>query len=71
MLFVLTWDESEIFSPKNQIYTVLIGKNIKPGSQSNQKLNHMSLLKMVEDELALGNLGREDATSPVISGIWK
>lgn len=71
VLFVLTWDESEILSLKNQIYTVLIGKNIQPGSKSAQRLNHISLLKMVEDQLGLGNLGREDATAPAITGIWK
>jgi hypothetical protein len=71
VLFILTWDESAMFASKNQIYTVLIGANVVPGSQNSQTLNHPALLKMVEDELGLGNLGRLDASAPVITGIWK
>ncbi len=69
-LFIITFDESEGTSP-NQIYTVLLGSKIKPGSTSAQQLDHTSLLKMIEDEFQLGNLGRADAKAPVISGIWK
>jgi hypothetical protein len=69
-LFVITFDESE-GSNTNQIYTLLIGSKINPGSSTAQLLNHTSLLKMIEDELGLGNLGRDDAKAPVITGIWK
>lgn len=69
-LFIVTFDESE-GSSTNQIYTVLLGSKIKPGSSNAQLLDHTSLLKMIEDELGLGNLGRDDAKAPVITGIWK
>jgi hypothetical protein len=69
-LFIVTFDESGI-STKNQIFTVLIGANIVPGSQNNQPLNHPALLKMIEDELGIGDLGREDALAPPVTGIWK
>ena len=69
-LFIITFDESG-YTAGEEIYTVLLGANVIQGGQNNQKLNHYSLLKMVEDELGLGNLGREDAKAAVISGIWK
>ena len=71
VLFIITFDESGYLSPKNQIYTVLLGANIKAGTQNNQAVSHPALLKMIEDEFGIGNLGREDATAPVITGIWK
>jgi len=69
-LFVITFDESGA-SIKNQIFTVLLGAKIKPGVQNSQLLNHTALLKMIEDEFGLGNLGREDMSAPVINGIWQ
>lgn len=69
-LFIITFDESG-YSEGDEIYTVLLGANVLQGAQNNQKLNHYSLLKMIEDEFALGNLGREDAKAAVINGIWK
>ncbi len=69
-LFVVTFDESGV-SIKNQIFTVLLGAKIKPGTQNSQLLNHPALLKMIEDEFGLGNLGREDMTAPAINGIWQ
>ena len=54
-----------------EIFTVLLGANVKPATLNNQKLNHYSFLKMIEDEFALGHLGREDAKAAVINGIWK
>ncbi len=71
VLFIVTFDGSEKLSPKNQIFTVLLGTNIKKGSQNDQILSHPALLKLIEDEYGIGNLGREDLSSPVINGIWK
>ncbi|MGZ3787356.1 MAG: alkaline phosphatase family protein [Bacteriovorax sp.] len=71
VLFIITFDESGLLAPRNQIYTVLLGANIRPGSLNAQAVNHPSLLKMIEDEFGIGNLGREDLTSPEITGIWK
>lgn len=71
ILFILTFDESSLFSYSNQIYTVLIGSQVIPGSQFSSKIGHAALLKLIEDEYGLGNLGREDSASPSITGIWK
>jgi hypothetical protein len=69
-LFIFTFDESGSGS-SNQIYTLLIGGSVIPGSQNNQQLSHEALLKLIEDEFNLGNLGRNDSTAPEISGIWR
>lgn len=70
VLFVITFDESEsLFT--NQIYTVLIGAHVIPGAQNIQNISHAALLKMIEDEFNIGNLGQNDARSPQIIGIWR
>ncbi len=69
-LFILTFDESD-GNNNNQVYTVLIGDQVNRGFQNNQKINHVSLLKLIEDEYGIGNLGRDDAKSITIQGIWK
>ncbi|MBC7430262.1 MAG: hypothetical protein H7336_16730 [Bacteriovorax sp.] len=70
VLFIVTFDESGPSSPNNQIYTVLVGSKIKAGTQNAQTIHHPALLKMIEDEFGIGNLGREDLKAPVIKGIW-
>lgn len=69
-LFIITFDENE-GTPGNQIYTALIGANVIAGSINSQALNHTALLKMIEDELHLGDLGRGDAAAIEMTGIWK
>ncbi|MDG0817217.1 alkaline phosphatase family protein [Bdellovibrio svalbardensis] len=69
-LLVVTFDESES-RLTNKIYTVLLGENIQAGIQIPQAHNHISLLKLIEDQLQLGNLGRADLTAPPIMGLWK
>lgn len=68
-LFIFTFDESG-GSPVNQIYTVLVGRHVIPGSSNAQPMTHPALLKMIEDEFALGTLGREDQAAPTLNGIW-
>ena len=70
LLVMITFDESGS-KPGNHIYTVLLGDSVIPGSKSNQALNHVSLLKTVEVELNLGDLGRLDQSAETIQGIWK
>lgn len=70
-LFIVTFDESALTSPRNQIYTVLFGQGITPHSLNTQSTNHAGLLKMIEDEYQIGNLGRDDAKASVIQGLWK
>lgn len=71
LLFVLTFDESESMIG-NQIFTVVIGGSVIPGSKNNQAIDHAALLKLIEEEFSLGSLGTtEEAKSPLITGIWK
>ena len=70
-LMVITFDESDSLLGKNQIYTVLYGSNVNPGTTNSSPVNHFSILKMIEDQFGLGNLGQGDATATPITGIWK
>jgi hypothetical protein len=49
----------------------LYGNSIQPGSVSTVSYNHSSLLRTIEEELGLGNLGQDDATANAITGVWK
>ncbi len=69
-LFILTFDEATKHPTRNQIYTAVIGKNVIKGALIPQEANHISLLKMIEDEFQLGNLGREDAKALPINGLF-
>lgn len=68
-LVVVTFDESASTSP-NQIYTAFAGAGIKSGTVVNDSINHLSLLRMVEDNWALGNLGKDDVTATQIPNIF-
>ena len=70
MVLVTTFDEGSFSNTKNQIYTSIIGPNVN-SVKIDEKLNLYSLLKLVEDNWQLGNLGREDAKAPEIPNIWK
>lgn len=70
MLFVITFDEGAMFGG-NHIYTAFQGPNVVPGSSSNQKHNHYSLLRTIEDAWDLGNLGQNDARAQPITGVWR
>jgi hypothetical protein len=70
MLFVVTFDESQTFTPKNPIYTVLYGPGVMAGAKSESWYNHYSILRTIEDAFGLGTLGRKDDRAVSISGIW-
>ena len=70
VLFIVTFDEDE-FTNVNHIYTAILGTHVKAGTQISQALGHPALLKMIEDEFGIGNLGRGDAQAAPIEGIWK
>jgi len=61
-LFVVTWDEDD-FTEGNRIDTFVWGSMIAKGGSDNTRYNHYSLLKTVEDNWVLGNLGRNDASA--------
>ena len=74
LLLVVTFDEDghPWFLPSsNHILTVLFGDSVKPGAESDEQYNHYSLLRLVEDQFALGNLGENDSSAPPITGVWK
>lgn len=69
LLIVITFDESS-GNRDNQIYTILIGANVKKGSTSSKFYNHYSLLRTIEDHLNLGTLHQNDLTASSIDDIW-
>lgn len=71
-LVVVTWDESESYLKPNQVATYLIGPNVDlaaVGKEDGRKYDHYSLLRTVEDNWGLGNLGRGDTKSQAFSGL--
>jgi hypothetical protein len=70
MLLVATTDESS-FAGGQHIYTVFWGDSVVPGSSSQTKYNHYSVLRTIEDTLGIGSLGLSDATATPVTGIWK
>ena len=66
-LIVLTFDEAG--DATNHIYTVLLGPMVKPGKYDGRH-DHYSLLRMVEDNFSLGNLGKKDVSASIID-VWK
>lgn len=68
-VLISTFDESGL-SLKNQIYTSIVGPNVKPGAVS-KTYNIYSLLALIEDNWSLGTLGREDSRAPSITDIWR
>ncbi|KAI8854705.1 phosphoesterase, partial [Chytridium lagenaria] len=65
-LFIVTYDESESYLARNQVYTVLLGAGIKgKGYVDNTSYNHYSVLKAIEQNFQLGNMGKHDSESSV------
>jgi hypothetical protein len=69
-LLIITFDEGS-YKLKNQIYTILIGPSVIEGTTNNDKHNHYSLLRMLEEEWALNSLNRNDLTASSILQIWR
>lgn len=69
LLVIITFDEGT--TPKNQIYTLLLGGNIKPRITSDKTYNFYSLTRMIEDEFSLGSLNKNDMTALKIEDVWK
>lgn len=62
---ILTFDEATFFG-RNQVFTAVFSPNLPMKKVINDQVNHISLLKWIEDEWSLGNLGREDASASAI-----
>ncbi|MCK6598530.1 MAG: alkaline phosphatase family protein [Bdellovibrionaceae bacterium] len=69
-IVITTFDESSMSSSTNQIYTSIVGINIRQGNYP-QPLSTYSLLRLVEENWNLGSLGKEDAKAPAVPNIWK
>lgn len=69
-LVILTYDEGS-YVLKNQIYTVLLGSSVTPGVTNNDRHTHYSLIRLMEEEWGLGNLGKGDVAASSILQIWQ
>ncbi|NGQ93605.1 acid phosphatase [Brevibacillus sp. SYP-B805] len=67
-MLIVTWDEDD-FSAANQIPVMMVGPMIRPGIHQ-EKINHYSVLRMIEDVYHLRHLGNS-ATAPQIVNIFK
>jgi acid phosphatase len=67
-LLVLTWDESNQVETNN-IPTLLVGPMVKPGAYG-EALNHLHLLRTLEDLYGLAYAGDSAKVSP-IADVWK
>jgi PKD repeat protein len=67
-LLVLTWDEDDSTTSANQIATVFVGANVKPGNYT-ETINHYSVLRTLEDMYGLSALGSA-ATATPITDVW-
>ncbi|RCI01838.1 hypothetical protein CU098_000446, partial [Rhizopus stolonifer] len=68
-MFVLTFDEDDGASDNNKVLTVLFGPDFHPSSKQkkdNTKYTHYSLLKTIEDNWGLGDLGQNDKKANLI-----
>jgi hypothetical protein len=68
-VLISTFDESGA-SNKNQIYTTVVGPSVR-AAEFSTALNIFSLLKLIEENWNLGDLGRSDASATSIPNIWQ
>ena len=77
-LVVVTFDEADydakgfetMYDGPNQIYTVLLGSMIEPGTVDATPYNHYSLVKTCQRNWGLGNLGKNDRDANCIRALW-
>jgi acid phosphatase len=67
-LLVVTFDEDS-GTEDNQIATVVAGAGVRPGSTSDQRVDHYGLLRTLEEMYGLPPLGAAAEAAPV-TGIW-
>ncbi len=66
-LLIVTWDEDDS-SEANQIPTLFVGENVKPG-QYDETINHYNVLATLESLYGLAPVGNSAGASP-ITDIW-
>lgn len=67
-LLIITWDEDDNNS-NNQIVTMFIGQHVKGGKYT-QKINHVNVLRTLEEMYGLGYAGNSANVSNV-GDVWK
>lgn len=78
-LIVVTFDEADFdaegydtnYDGPNQIYTVLLGDMIMPGTVVDTAFNHYSLIKTIEHNFSLENLGKNDRDANWFRFLWQ
>lgn len=61
-LIIVTWDEDDYLF-NNHISSIALGSLVTPGTTDTTLYNHFSLLRTIEDNWNLGDLGRYDSTA--------
>ncbi len=77
-LIMVTFDEADYdavgydtnYDGPNQIYSVLLGDMITPGSTWDRPFNHYSLLRTVEENFNLGTLKTNDRGAGWVRSLW-
>jgi acid phosphatase len=67
-LLIVTFDEDDKTSV-NQIFTVMVGQHVRPGSYGEQ-INHYTVLRTIEDAYDLAPLGNAAAAVP-LTDCWQ
>ena len=78
-LIVVTFDEADFdakgydtsYDGPNQIYTVLLGDMIEPGTVIDTPYNHYSLIRTVQQNFGLGSLKKNDEGANWFRFLWK
>lgn len=77
-LLVITFDEADFsavgydtnYDGPNQIYTVLLGDMIAPGTVISTPYNHYNLIRTVEENFQLGSLNKNDFGANWFRFLW-
>ena len=78
-LIVITFDEADYdaegydtnYDGPNQVYTVLLGDMIAPGANDPTPFNHYSLIKTIERNYGMGDLGKNDRAANWFRLLWQ
>lgn len=78
-LIVVTFDEADFdavgydtnYDGPNQIYTVLLGDMITPGTVVSTPYNHYNLIRTVEENFQLGSLNKNDHGANWFRFLWE
>jgi hypothetical protein len=70
-LLIVVFDEAAPDrNGSNQVFGLLIGPTVVPGSQNTQNITHYSTLKTVEDIFGVACI-KNECSAPDITGIWR